>query len=73
MAYYPDSVPILAYGHGVTELDCVSLTYGCSLHLMPSHLQTTGSCSSIKHSRCTVAVSAMHTPVAEEDVEQQGG
>ncbi len=38
------SVPILAYGHGVTELDCVSLTYGRSLHLMLSHLQTTGSC-----------------------------
>ncbi len=32
------SVPILAYGHVVTELDCVSLTYGCSLHLMLPHL-----------------------------------
>ena len=32
------SVPILAYGQWETELDCVSLTYGCSLHLMLSHL-----------------------------------
>ncbi len=47
MAYYPDSVHIpaprivsgsvlilLAYGHGETELDCVSFTYDCSLHLV---------------------------------------
>ena len=25
---------LLAYGHGETELDCVSFTYDCSLHLV---------------------------------------
>ena len=36
-------VLILAYGHGATELDCVSLKYmyGRSLHMMISHLAQT--------------------------------
>ncbi len=40
--------PILA-GHGATELNCASLKYSRSLHMMSSHVQTTGS---YKHTVC---------------------
>ena len=44
-----NAVPIPAYDHGATELDCVSLKYGHSFHMILSRLQTTVSFKYIVH------------------------
>ena len=43
------SVPILAYGHGPTDLNCVLLKYGRSYRMMLSHLHLDAIAYSMHH------------------------